>query len=101
MAPIDMPLSPALQVIGKMKDTLKGRTVGILIHDGSDAAAIKAVRKAAEAAGATVKIVAPKLGGAKLSDGKQLPPPMGNWRARPRWSSMRWRCCCPRKRPSC
>lgn len=72
VAPIDMPLSPALQVIGKMKDTLKGRTVGILIHDGSDAAAIKAVRKAAEAAGATVKIVAPKLGGAKLNDGKQL-----------------------------
>lgn len=72
VAPTDMPLSPALQLIGKMKDTLQGRTVGILIHDGSDAAAIKAVRKAAEAAGATVKIVAPKLGGAKLSDGKQL-----------------------------
>ncbi|MCC4616708.1 catalase [Xanthomonas campestris pv. asclepiadis] len=72
VAPTDMPLSPALQLIGKMKDTLQGRTVGILIHDGSDAATIKAVRKAAEAAGATVKIVAPKLGGAKLSDGKQL-----------------------------
>lgn len=46
--------------------------MGILIHDDSDAAAIKALRKAAEAAGATVKIVAPKLGGGRLSDGRVL-----------------------------
>jgi catalase len=72
VAPVDLPLSPALQTIGKMKDTLKGRLVGILIHDGSDAATIKALRKAVEAAGAEVKIVAPKIGGAKLSDGKQM-----------------------------
>ncbi|GAA4863073.1 catalase [Luteimonas vadosa] len=69
----DRPKSPALQIIGKMKDTLHGRSVGILVHDGSDAAAVKTLRKAAEAAGAMVKIVAPKLGGAKLDDGKQLP----------------------------
>lgn len=68
----DMQPSPALQIIGKMKNTLEGRCVGILIDDGSDAATIKALRKAAEGAGATVKIVAPKLGGAKLSDGKKL-----------------------------
>jgi len=67
---LDLPASPALQIIGKMKDTLKGRAVGILIHDGSDAATIKALRKAAEGAGATVKLVAPKIGGARLSDGK-------------------------------
>jgi catalase len=67
----DQPNSPALQIIGKMKDTLKGRAVGILIHDDSDAAAVKALRKAAETAGATVKIVSLKVGGAKLSDGKQ------------------------------
>ncbi|MEO8999133.1 MAG: catalase [Rhodanobacter sp.] len=69
----DLPPSPPLQIIGKMKDTLKGRAVGILIDDGSDAATIKALRKAAESAGATVKIVAPKVGGAKLSDGKHQP----------------------------
>ncbi len=72
VAPIDLPLSPALQTIGKMKDTLQGRLVGILIDDGSDAATVKALRKAAEAAGAAVKIVAPKIGGAKLSDGKKM-----------------------------
>ena len=72
VAPQDMPPSPALQLIGKMKRTLQGRAIGILVHDGSDAATVKALQKAARDAGATVKIVAPKLGGAKLSDGKKL-----------------------------
>jgi catalase len=71
--PIDMKPSPALQIIGKMKDTLEGRCVGILIDDGSDAAALKALRKAIEDAGAKVKIIAPKVGGAKLSDGRKQP----------------------------
>jgi catalase len=67
----DMPVSPALQLIDKMKDTLEGRCIGILMDDGSDAATIKTLRKAAEDAGATVKLVAPKLGGAKLADGRR------------------------------
>jgi catalase len=72
-APVqDMDLSPALQIIGKMQDTLAGRTVGILVADGSDGAAIKKLQKAAADAGATVKIVAPKVGGAKLADGSLL-----------------------------
>jgi catalase len=38
-APVQkMEPSPALQIIGKMKDTLMGRAVGILIADGSDGA---------------------------------------------------------------
>ncbi len=69
----DRPDSPALQIIGKMKATLEGRAVGILVNDGSDAALVAALRKAATDAGATVKIVAPKLGGAKLADGSRLP----------------------------
>ena len=64
--------SPALQIIGKMKDTLQGRAVGILIADGSDGAAIKKIKKAATDAGAAVKIIAPKIGGAKLADGSML-----------------------------
>ncbi|MEO7066547.1 MAG: catalase [Rhodanobacter sp.] len=72
VTPVDLPLSPALQTIGKMKDTLKGRLVGILVDDGSDAATVKALRKAVERAGAAVQIVAPKVGGAKLSDGKMI-----------------------------
>jgi len=69
--PQDFPSSPALQIIGKMKATLEGRQIGILVDDGSDAATVKALRKAAEDAGACVKIVAPKVGGATLSDGRK------------------------------
>ena len=68
----DRPASPALQIIGKMKATLEGRAVGILVNDGSDAALVALLRKAAKGAGASVKIVAPKVGGAKLSDGSML-----------------------------
>ena len=49
------------------------RCVGILIDDGSNANALASLRKAAESAGATVRIVAPKLGGAVLSDGRKQP----------------------------
>jgi catalase len=69
----EVELSTALQIIGRMKDTLTGRAVGILIADGSDGAAIKRIRKAATDAGATVKIVAPKVGNVKLADGSMLP----------------------------
>jgi len=73
-APVqDHPPSPALQLIGKMKPTLEGRVVGILVDDGSDAAAVDGLRAAVEAAGATVKIVAPKIGGAALAGGKRQP----------------------------
>jgi catalase len=64
--------SHALQIIGKMKDTLMGRAVGILIANGSDGAVIEKIRKAATDAGATVKIVAPKVGGVKLASGSML-----------------------------
>src|SRR5450631_2126696 len=72
-APVkQMKLSPALQIIGKMKDTLDGRTVGILIADGSDGRTIKVAKMAAIDAGASVKLVAPKVGGTKLADGSRL-----------------------------
>jgi catalase len=71
-AVVHMPPSPALQIIGKMKDTLEGRAVAILVADGSDPVAIKAISKAVTAAGATLKIVAPKVSGAKLAKGSHL-----------------------------
>src|ERR1035437_8223198 len=64
--------SPPLQIIGKMKDTLAGRAIGILIANGPDGAVIEKIKKAATEAGATVKIVAPKVGGTKLADGSML-----------------------------
>ena len=68
----EMAPSPALQIIGKMQYTLMGRAVGILISDGSDGPLINKIKKAAADAGATVKIIAPKKGGAKLADGSKL-----------------------------
>ncbi|MBC7709190.1 MAG: catalase, partial [Rhizobacter sp.] len=73
-APVkDMALSPALQLIGKMKDTLEGRCIAILVNDGSDGKLIAELKSAATTAGAQVKIVAPKVGGVKLMDGSMLP----------------------------
>jgi catalase len=61
-----------LQIIGKMRDTLAGRAIGILVADGSDGSLVAALKTAAIGAGASVKIVAPKVGGAKLADGSRL-----------------------------
>ncbi|MBB5747598.1 catalase [Brevundimonas variabilis] len=71
-APFDMDVSPALRIIGKYPDTLQGRAVGILVSDGADGTVVDAVKAAAEGEGATVKIVAPKIGGVTLKGGKRL-----------------------------
>ncbi|KRA50836.1 catalase [Pseudoxanthomonas sp. Root630] len=73
VAPKDLPASPALRIIDRMRDTLEGRAVGLLVDDGSDAGSVRALRKAIEREGATVKIVAPRVGGATLDDGVLLP----------------------------
>ena len=68
----DLALSPATRIIDRMKPTLQGRCVAILVDDGSNAASIAALRKALSAEKATVKIIAPKIGGATLNDGTHL-----------------------------
>jgi len=65
----DMPAAPEVRVIGRNKPTLQGRCIGILFDEGSDARVIANLSKAARKAGADVKLVAPKVGGATLSDG--------------------------------
>ncbi|HEY0232302.1 MAG TPA: catalase, partial [Dokdonella sp.] len=70
--PKDMPPSPALQIIGKMKATLQGRCIGILVDDDSDFATVEALRKAAKADGAAVKLVAAKIGGVRAKGDKTL-----------------------------
>ncbi len=65
--------SPAVRIVGNMKETLEGRAVGILIDDGSDAKTLASVKAAVESAGATAKIIAPKIGGAKMNDGSMQP----------------------------
>ncbi|QDZ08098.1 catalase [Sphingomonas panacisoli] len=67
--PVDMAPSDALSIHKKMKETLEGRAVGILIADGTDAGALKSLVAAVTKAKGKAVIVAPKVGGAKLSDG--------------------------------
>jgi catalase len=70
----DFDLSPALRIIdGPLEpEDILGRSIAILVADGSDAAAVAKMTKAIEGAGARAVIVAPKVGGAKLSDGSLL-----------------------------
>jgi catalase len=65
----DLEASPALSIIEKGPGRFEGRKLGILVTDGSDAAILKALKTALTKAGATFEIIAPKVGGAKLSDG--------------------------------
>ncbi len=60
--------SPKLSIQKNMADTLKGRCVGILIAEGSDASVIKQLQKDIKKAGGSWKMIAPKLKGIMLSD---------------------------------
>jgi catalase len=71
--PIDMKPSPALSLIKKAPQTIKGRKIGVLVADGTDAATVDAIRTAVEKAGARLQVVAPKIGGAKGKGGKRIP----------------------------
>jgi catalase len=68
----DLAPSPALQIIGKMKDTLEGRAIGVLVADGSDGALAKTITAAIKKAGASFKIIAPHVGEVALSDKSAL-----------------------------
>jgi catalase len=70
--PIDLDPSDALSIQKNMKPTLQGRAVGVLFADGSDGGLIAKVRSAVESAGGHVVLIAPKIGGATLADGKKL-----------------------------
>ncbi len=71
LPPVDMAPSAALGLIGKMLKTLQGRCIGILVSNGTNLASISRLKKAAEKAGAQVKLVAPTLT-ITLSDGSDL-----------------------------
>ncbi|WP_088182943.1 catalase [Sphingobium sp. Z007] len=69
--PVDMTPSDALSIQKNMKPMLEGRAVGILIADGTDAGELDALIARIEKAKGKAVVVAPKVGGAKLSDGSQ------------------------------
>ena len=65
----DLAPSDALSIQKKNPGVLTGRKFGILLGDGADAGLFKAILKQATEAGATVEVIAAKVGGAELSDG--------------------------------
>jgi len=70
----DLDPSPALRLVRgpRALETLKGRSVGILIADGSDAKTVDQLRKQIADAGGRAVIIAPKVGGAKMADGSVM-----------------------------
>jgi catalase len=67
----DLKPSPALSIIGNAPNTFKGRKVGVLVTDGTDADLLKGVMEAVKAEGAMLEFVAPKVGGFTCSAGKK------------------------------
>ena len=68
----DLPASPTLSILKKAKPGLKGKMIGCLVADGSDAAPLAALKTAVHSAGGVFTVIAPKVGGAKLADGSML-----------------------------
>ncbi len=66
----DLQHSPALSMLKNPPESFSGRKVGALVSDGVDAKLLAALKKAVEAEGAVLKLIAPEVGGVKASDGK-------------------------------
>ena len=68
----DLKPSDKLSIVKTMQPGLTTKLVGVLVADGTDTAAVLELETAVAKAGGQVKIVAPKVGGAKGADGKML-----------------------------
>ena len=68
----DLAASEKLSILKNGPASFAGRKLGIVVTDGTKAALLDAVRSAFEAGGATVELIAPKIGGAKV--GRKLVP---------------------------
>lgn len=63
---------PALSMANARRDSIVGRKVAVLVADGVDGAVIDAVRKALQAGGAAMKLIAPRMGEIKNKAGKVI-----------------------------
>lgn len=67
----DLPASDALSILKNGPKDFKGRKLGLLVGDGTDASAFDALAKAVTAVGGSVEVIAPTVGGVTLSDGSK------------------------------
>ncbi len=70
--PRDLPPSLALSIIANAPPTMVGRLVGMLVTDGASSVTVAALIKATADAGASPKIICPRVGGVTLDDGTLL-----------------------------
>ena len=70
---IGLPPSDPLSIVKNGPESFAGRKLGILITDGADAALFNALVAAIEKEKAIYEVIAPKIGGATLSDGSKVP----------------------------
>jgi len=63
---------PALSMVNARRDSIVGRKVAVLVADGVDSAVIDMLRKALQAGGAAMKLIAPRLGSIKSKAGKVI-----------------------------
>ena len=69
----DLPPSPALSIVRTDRPTFAGRKIGVLITDGTDAALLAALRRAADGRGCRASSSSPRRSAApSLSDGTLL-----------------------------
>ncbi len=68
----DMASSPMLSILAKFKPTLKGRIVGCLVADDTDPKLITALEAEIARMGAQLKVIAPKVAGAKGHGGDMI-----------------------------
>ena len=66
----DLAPSDKLSIVKQGQPPMKGRKVGVLFAEGSDKAALNALKKAIEGDGGSVFFVAPKVGELALKGGK-------------------------------
>ena len=68
----DLPASKALSIIENGPKSFEGRKVGVLVSEGADAALLKKLEAALKKEGATLEVIAPKIGGVEAADGSRI-----------------------------
>ena len=68
----DLSTSPALSILRNASPTFQGRKLGLLLTDGVDGALVDALKDAVEAAGGTIEVIAPQVGGIVTAGGERI-----------------------------
>lgn len=65
---MDLAPSPVLSIEANPINSFHGRVIGVLLSDGFDSQIVEDLRKVVIAAGGLIKVVGPKIGGARCSE---------------------------------